>query len=422
VLVPRRQPPFYNWSTRGIAVGDIDNDGDVDVVSSGCNDVTGTDRSWVHLNDGTGSLVLDNTRFPRSPSFRIGCTLADVDRDGDLDAVFPGQTSGAVVGTLELWLNDGRGYFTEVTATHLPPNTDCESNAAAGDIDGDGFPEIVIGRGNNRRTPKRILWNDGTGRFLAQMLPPAGEVAGCYLFDADRDGDLDVFFKGWPSLLYINERGGLREVFVPTPIPATAYYPAGIGDVNADGYPDLVFGGSIYEPSILLNDGRGNFREATGWLRGDWRRGIETMTFADLDGDGDEDAFADSIVFIFGFNAAVFFNQHRQLWGAQTVARGGTYTLDVSGRRGATLLLAMSTAKLQFPWSLGALGNWHLDPMTTVTLGGVTVDVEGQARLNFPIPNQPYLAGRNLYFQGFDLGTRVPRLEHATNWWGVRIQ
>ena len=408
----------------GLDVGDIDGDGDADVVAAAFwnSAIGGGDRPWVHLNDGSGNFVHDMTRFSLAPTARTGVTLVDVDRDGDLDAVFAGMTVFLSVGTVELWLNDGTGFFTEVTSTHIPPGTDCESNAAAGDINGDGFPELVIGRGNTGLTSKRILWNDGTGRFTVQILPPNNSAYYCYLRDVDLDGDLDIFFKGGQSMLFMNEPMGLRQVLVPNPVPATAYYPAAFGDIDADGDPDLVFAGTILEPSVLLNDGRGNFRDAPGWIHGDWRRGVETMTFADLDGDGDEDAFATPVVFLQGYNGAVFFNQHRQVWGPLTVARGSTYTLDVRGRRNASFVVALSGARLQPPWSLGALGQWHLDPATMVTLGTVTVGSEGQGAVRIPIPNAPHLVGRSVYTQGLDLGTGAPRLEHTTNWWSVRVQ
>ncbi len=422
VFTTRTYPPRVTAAWNGapdLGVGDIDGDGDLDVVVAGLRDAAGgADRPWVHINDGFGNFVLDNTRFALSPAFRTSCVLADIDRDGDLDAIFTGFSAGVLVGRLELWFNDGRGNFTDFTSSHLPPGTQCESNAAVGDIDGDGFPEIVIGRSYDRLTPKRILWNDGTGTFRTQSLPPNNSADQCFLVDVDLDGDLDVFFKGGQPMLYFNEPTGLRQAPFPPTSPVWGLYPANVGDIDADGDPDIVFSGTIYEPLVLLNDGRGNFREAPGWIHGDWKLGIGRLTFADLDVDGDQDAYATHVSWI---QAAIFFNLHRQVWGPLHAARGTTYLLDVRGRRRATLAVALSGAILPQPVSLGALGRWHLDP-AMVTLGIVTVGLEGQGALAIPVPNAPNLAGRSFYVQGIDLGTTTPRLEHATNWWGVRIQ
>ena len=366
--------------------------------------------------------MLDNTRFPLSPRIRGNCVLTDVDRDGDLDVVFSGLPNGTIAGQVEVWLNDGRGFFTDASATLIPVGTSA-NYVAAGDLDGDGLPDLVLASYSDTSTePKRILWNDGAAGFSLQRLFPMNTIEAVHLFDADGDGDLDILFSGGLKFLYRNDGNRLlTQVPFPSNNQLYAYGPVSIGDIDADGDQDVIIAGTIFKPFVLLNDGQGRFTESPGWVHGTWQQGIYRFAFADLDGDGDQDAFAQPIPLITAFHGAVFYNRHRQVWGLPSVARGSTYLVEVTGRPFTTFALAAHGAILANPLSLGPFGTWWLDPGTLVALPPVRCDVLGAATLPIPIPNVPSLAGKTLVLQGMDVGTSTPRLVHATGYWSVRI-
>lgn len=127
----------------GVVTGDIDGDGDQDIVSN----VYGSNYFLVWINqDGLGS-------FPESKPYYqpevVYTKLFDADLDGDLDFIAAIRNSGS-----KLWINDGQGVFTE-TDTDLGNNVVISFGVA--DFDGDGDNDIVFGFDGSEN---RIYWNE----------------------------------------------------------------------------------------------------------------------------------------------------------------------------------------------------------------------------------------------------------------------
>lgn len=133
-----------------VDAGDIDGDGDDDVVTAICLG-DGAVSSEVILRNDAGTLRLDETALP---AFRVGCAvgsrLIDVDSDGDLDALWTGTVDARRNPTFEarLYVNRGDGTFVDASA-HLPVvGRILQGNhAAGGDLDGDGDVDLVIAGG-----------------------------------------------------------------------------------------------------------------------------------------------------------------------------------------------------------------------------------------------------------------------------------
>lgn len=121
-------------------------------------------------------------------------TPADVDGDGDLDLYFAHVSWQGRDGRDRLFINDGRGRFTDETQARLPTGDDLTLDAKFADLDRDRDLDLVLGEGGRIR----VLANDGTGRFsdVTERALPA-EISGVNiaieLADFNQDGRIDLY-------------------------------------------------------------------------------------------------------------------------------------------------------------------------------------------------------------------------------------
>lgn len=256
------------------ALGDLDGDGDLDVVLGGCCGATiGSSRqkdvlnsfNMIWLNDGGGQF--DDTG-QRLGIFGTGSVaLGDLDGDGDLD-IFDANLSSIVEGTGEpeknqpnmVWLNDGSGGFTD-SGQRLGRE---ESHAVAlGDLDGDGDLDAFVGNWG-----ADTLWlNDGSGRFSdsGQALGGA-DTRWVVLGDLDGDGDQDAFSAGRGfGEIWINQngaQGGTNGIFERSQrFSHSIWFASTLGDADGDGDLDIFAGLLEQATRVWLNDGTGRFVE-----------------------------------------------------------------------------------------------------------------------------------------------------------------
>ena len=303
-----------------VTVGDVNGDGIPDIVTPGVSIAFGK-------GDGTFQKPVHYTVDDSSESHSI--TLASLRNNGKLDIIADSQESVSVL------LNQGRGKFQEGNWTPVPGTFGC---GAAADFNRDGKPDlalntaqgisILLGTGLTAKPytlsdtiplngPGCLLTGDLNNDGIADLVVPTtsglvvsylGNGDGTFrqagsliiatgsfvtLGDFNHDGKLDL--ATCAELLALGNGDGTfasPTVFAPPP-PGGYFVSIATGDLNGDGWPDLVatydFNKYIY---ILLNNQHGGFNETT--LQVSWGDPYE-VGLADLNGDGVLDAVFPSL-------------------------------------------------------------------------------------------------------------------------------
>ncbi len=346
----------------GLEVGDLDADGDLDIFMTSFRYL----GSQIFLNDG-GNFTNSGQSLGQHDARDV--SFGDVDGDGDLDAVMANSGGQGNI----VWQNDGSAVFSEFQTF----GNQSSREVRLGDLDGDGDLDAFVA---NDDGGDRAYLNDGSGSFSAAGSALGSDASiGVDLADVDSDGDLDAFVvSGGTSptgvdRVWINDGSGAftdsGQNLGPGPGQSVR-----LADLDGDGDLDAFVSEFDEFNLVYFNDGSGVFTDSGQAI------GVPVSTFAtrsndvklgDLDADGDLDAFvANSLEQgnrVYLNDGAGIFTNSGQILGAEPAAN--TYAVALGDIDGDGDLDAVTANDNNLTNTLSVGRIWvNQNPTTSVSL------------------------------------------------------
>ncbi|MCC6606211.1 MAG: VCBS repeat-containing protein [Anaerolineae bacterium] len=246
-------PQNSGYSSKAVALGDLDGDGRLDAFVTGC-----CPGGQVWLNRGDGLLVSSQQRL--GPALSQAAALADLNGDGSLDVFVVHGNNWPYI----IWWNSGHGRFNDgqtvgqigdfaLTDSSQTFGTAGGFAVVLGDVNGDGFPDAVVGR----KGADEIWLNDGQGHFTLSQRFGRGFTHAIFLADLDGDSDLDIVAGGNSSArIWLNDGAGEFSQGQRIRYGRGAAFT--LGDVTGDGIVDI-FVARVELYQVWRGEGNGRF-------------------------------------------------------------------------------------------------------------------------------------------------------------------
>ncbi|MEM7084893.1 MAG: FG-GAP-like repeat-containing protein [Bacteroidota bacterium] len=250
---------FPSSTGNAVAVLDLNNDDYPDVI------IGNNGQNNVYINNQDLTFTAENNRWPINSEGTQDLKLVDLDGDTDLDVI-----EGIDLGDNNILINTN-GFFTEENNRLPDTGLTLETRKISlGDVNDDGHPDIYVSTVNFTGTAdlqNRLYLNDGNGFFAdvtADHLPTSFQnTLDAVFLDYDEDGDLDLITtdfqnpNGTNYHAFANDGNG---VYSETTVDVFEGFGLNNGisihaaDLNNDTYPDLYFGNFQETDDLLLFD------------------------------------------------------------------------------------------------------------------------------------------------------------------------
>ena len=279
-------------SVYSIYATDVDGDGNLDVVT-GSNSGFARYLVWYKNIDGLGSFnEVQQIEIDMGSVAHVTCS--DFDNDGDQDIVIA-STNGANSEIAWYENEDGLGAFGEQNHVSLTVNDPVY--VGAGDLDGDGFVDILSASAQDNK----MAWYknvNGLGVFgEQQIIAPSTTVArSVFAIDIDGDNDMDVISatRSDNTIAWYENTDGEGNYGERNIVAMNVTYPESIysTDIDNDGDNDIIFAGFSKIGWYENEDGNGSFGEAQ--IINNSAQAATSVFSIDIDGDGDMDVLSSS--------------------------------------------------------------------------------------------------------------------------------
>lgn len=219
---------------------DLDNDNDIDLITSQMYN----DRVTIWENTGNGLTWTE--RQKGTVDYACGLALGDIDGDGDDDLAVTSRSysSGGVY-----WFERPSNPMTQGwTKRTITSGTRYMAACEIGDMDNDGDNDVAVAIYDY--SAGGVAWydNDGTpksGTWIEYKFSTSGYVEDLGLGDVDQDGDLDIVFTDYANgMSWVRNPANpkIMEHWIKYSIASNSYpYGMALGDIGNDGYLDVVF-------------------------------------------------------------------------------------------------------------------------------------------------------------------------------------
>lgn len=286
-------PGSGTWGT-SLAAGDVDSDGDVDLLFTSMGAVGSQGRLTVFLQNATGVAVATPGLIPPLSQFHCqDVALVDFELDGDLDIALATDVD------VQFWTNNGAGGFS-LGASVVDPAVVEWTRA---DFDGDGRVDLLAARADWYAPSSMKLYRNTVAGFVdatsATVQSPELSPTALLAFDADRDGDVDVRGELRPqSTLWHNDGFGRLLQLCTDDLSVDAVVVAAAADADGDGDIDIAgIERNRHDWTRLFfarNDGRGPVADKvllTAFNVPASYSFPKCLAWIDADNDGDQDLF-----------------------------------------------------------------------------------------------------------------------------------
>ncbi len=287
----------------GLGIGDLENNGIEDIYVV---DVYGRNKFFNSLPNSRLNNFPDNLAVQRGIGGRIirgkpgtitydldlGTAIGDINEDGADDIIITNLAYSN-----SLYLNDGKGYFKDVTkGYHFNVNMWRSEGAVLGDVNNDGYLDVFCT--SFYKSDKLFINDHGISlddKTKEYGLISNGRSISAVFGDVNNDGYLDLYVGNWMKknkLFFNNGKGKFIDHTKESGVGAGEFKETNsvfFADLNNDGYLDLFVGNRAGGDKLFINNGDGTFKDVTKecGLGGDYR--TYGAVFGDFENDGWQD-------------------------------------------------------------------------------------------------------------------------------------